>query len=88
MGRYLKEAQGHAEQIAYYYDNAGHLGHQQAEYYFNKLCGLPNRAGASKNDKADVESILSILKKAREKMQEMARRRDEWLRAQQADPDR
>lgn len=78
MGRYLKEAERHAGQIDYYYDYAGPVGYQQAEYDFHKLSGLVGRALASKNDKADAVPIQAIYKRASVKMREMVRRRDEW----------
>ena len=76
VSRYMREARFHEEKITYFHSYAGSLGYQQAEYHFNRLCSLPERASRSKNDKADVPVLLDMMRDARKLMEEMRSRRD------------
>ena len=80
MSRYLRDAEHHAKSIQDCYGNAGALGYKDAEYAFQQLTSLIGRAHSSKNDKADVPLITEMVKTARPLMDEMKKRRDEWLR--------
>lgn len=74
MGRYLRDARHHLDQIRYLYDNAGDAGYGQAEYHWNELFRLLRSAQKSKNDKADAPMIQGLLDSAKPMMDELKKK--------------
>jgi len=71
MGRYVKLAEQHAERIRHCHNNAGPAGYSQAEYHYQKLCGLILQASRSKNDKSDAVLIRLLIDSCGKLMDEM-----------------
>lgn len=74
MGRYLRKARFHAQQIKYYYTYAGKAGYAQAEFHWDQLGDLELRAMRSKNDKNDAPAIGAMRQSKKQMMMEMEKR--------------
>lgn len=74
MGYYLRKAKHHDERIRYFHRHAGANGYKQANYHYDALCGLIDRALHSKNDKNDAVVIAALREPAAVLMREMHER--------------